>query len=242
MIEGGPTPAEMGLTPDDVTIKPKLMNEATFTPEAEKAELAKLGLKREYKVEGGDEYDEFKVEKDPVTGDEIKTPTAKAERDHQGDLQVIQLTRNGESVTENAKFTDGQSAGKELRREHPGTNAVVPLGEYGSVTADVFELGAEKKADGYAPTNGRFRITESGSLASFEQQFPPEKRSPCDPQVPEKGTYVLVRGELLTTPLNITVNGRPVRFTNIGKLSINFSPDGKATDAWLHSAKWEEVQ
>lgn len=209
----GPTSDEMAFNADD---------------QAQREQLEQAGFTRE----PGEKPGEF-IERD-AAGNE----TMRAVRDHQGDLQVIRHGQAAQGRIENAKFTDGNQAGKELRREYPGIPAAVEVAGLGSVNATLLELGSMKNEAGeFTPTNGRLEVTDSASLALFEQ-VPVAERQP--EQDPTQGTYAVIGGDRIGS-ISAEVNGRMVELS-IGRASVTFSPDGSVKGAWFHKVNWAEKQ
>lgn len=158
--------------------------------------------------------------------------------------QITQISypEIGGSV-EDAKLLTGPEAGKEIRREHPGTSHEfglqihdTDLGNVSlSVVAKLETLGstAGGAGDEVLQPWAHFEIDDPTVLTAFAK-IPAERRLPND-----RGEFYSILNGEFGGGQTIEVNGRTVTIESIGRLSVVFSDQGEPKRATLHKIIWK---
>jgi|GEM_PF-2268158 len=153
----------------------------------------------------------------------------------------IRYPEAGGSV-ENGKLLIGPEAGKELRREHPGTTHEMSLvihdpdlGEIPlNVEATLTTLGStvgpdEKVVEPWA----HFEVTNPSALEKFKN-IPNGRRQPND-----RGERYSVLDGQFGGGQTVKVNGREIVIESIGRLSVVFSASGEPQRLTIHKIRWK---
>lgn len=160
-----------------------------------------------------------------------------------GNTQTTQFEypKTGGSI-ENAKVIEGEKLGQEYKREHPGTTHEVSLnlpdlGEVqASATLETLGQTVTNSPDGSNQPWAHFSVEDSTALEAFNR-IPNNQR-----QAKGEGTeaYAVLNGSF-GGGFALEVNGRQVQIDQIGRISIDYGPDGKARKVTLHKIMWSKA-
>lgn len=149
----------------------------------------------------------------------------------EGDRQRIPSKESGKQIT---PTPEGEKV-KMLVREHPGTFHEFTLKgvSQDGVHVDAF-IDAELKDLSATLSGGEtnepwahLELDEAGAAKAFGQLKPLAGKD-----------YRQLNGNFGS--LDLEVGGRSIRFSEIGRISVNFNDEGKPIKATIHKIKWEE--
>lgn len=130
---------------------------------------------------------------------------------------------------------EGEKAGQEWKREYTNITTNVESAGFGTMPATIKAVGETTKGavDGTNEPWAHLEVSDATALEAF-RSIPAADRKPN-----AAGSYAQLNRDFGAMPIKLA--GRNINLDKIGRVSVDFDPDGNPIKATIHKIIWSET-